>query len=179
MSRVAGGRCLFRCRKGDGEAADDFCYDSRVASRGSSPKARTPIRISDALPYSSAPAQERRRGASSPGSAMSGDLVWNSLNRSFAGSDRGPGKGFHHFTRPFGIADPFVVELIGTHHDAAVPFAGIDHSGVTTVHQLEEMVFGLSVLAGFAHQHLRKLRVLKAVILFATLPGRPAITPDH
>src|SRR5260221_6747009 len=116
--------------------------------------------------------------ASSPGSAMSGDLVWNSLNRSFVGSDSGPGKGFHHFPRSFGIGDPFVVELIGTRCDAAVAFAGIDHSGITAVHQLGEMVFGLSVLACVADQHLRKLGVLYAVILLATLTKRAAIKAD-
>src|SRR5216684_3977872 len=84
----------------------------------------------------------------------------------------------HHFARPFGIGDPFVVELIGACRDAAVAFAGIDHSGITAVHQLEEMVFGLSVLACVADQHLRKLGVLNAVILLATLPKRAAIKPD-
>src|SRR5450755_5082673 len=90
------------------------------------------------------PLPRRRKNAgaqaSSLGSAMSGDLVWNSLDRSFVGSHGGPGKGFHHFPCSFGIGDPLVVELVGARRDAAVAFAGIDHSGITAVHQLEEMV---------------------------------------
>src|SRR5260370_41678810 len=132
------------------------------------------------MPSPTLPRRRKNAGAqaSSPGSAMSGDLVWNSLKRSFVGSDSGPGKGFHQFPRSFRIGDPLVVELIGACRDAAVAFAGIDHSGITTVHQLEEMIFGLSVLACVADQHLRKLGVLNAVILFATLPKRAAIKAD-
>src|ERR1700733_2108574 len=90
------------------------------------------------LPLPCAPAQERRREASSLELAMSRYLVGNPVDRRLFGSHGGSGKGFHHLAGAFGIGDPFVVELIGTRRDTAIAFAGIDHPGVTAMHQLEE-----------------------------------------
>ncbi len=79
---------------------------------------------------------------------------------------------------PSGSAIHFVVELVRACRDAAVAFAGIDHSGVAAVHQLEEMVFRLAVLARIADQHLRQLGVLDAVFLLAAFAERAAVEAD-
>src|SRR6266700_3236967 len=106
---------------------------------------------------------------------MSHYFVWNPLNRSFLRPYGLSRKGFHHFARSFGIGDPFRVELIRARRDAAVAFARIDHPGIAAMHQLEEMIFGLSGPACIADQHLRKLSVLNSVFFFAALTERATI----
>src|SRR3984893_3019449 len=119
-----------------------------------------------------APAREAPARTSSHRSAMGRDLVRNALDRSFLCSHGLAGEGFHHFARTLGIGNPFVVELVRARRDAAVAFAGVDHSSIAAVHQLEEMIFGLSGPARVADQHLRKLGVLNSVVFLATLPER-------
>src|SRR3979490_2329063 len=109
---------------------------------------------------------------------MGGHLVWNAFNGSFFGPDSLPREGFHHFAGAFGIGDPFVVELVRARRDATVAFAGIDHPGIAAMHQLEEMVFGLSVAPRVADQHLGKLRVLDSVVFLATLAEGAAVKAD-
>src|ERR1700724_3826312 len=117
------------------------------------------------LPYPGAPAQDARRAALRVMLAMRRYLVRNSLDRRLLRSHGLPGKGFHHLPGTFRVSNPFGVELVRTGRDPTVAFAGIDHSGVAAVHQLEEVIFGLSVLACVADQHLRQLGVLDAVVL--------------
>src|ERR1700730_2999832 len=103
---------------------------------------------------------------------MNRHLVWHSLDRRLIRAHGRSREGFHHFARTLGIGNPFVVELVRARRDAAVAFAGVDHSSIAAVHQLEEMIFGLSGPARVADQHLRKLGVLNSVVFLATLPER-------
>src|SRR3984893_7113899 len=125
-----------------------------------------------------APAREAPARTSSHRSAMSRDLVRNALDRSFLCSHGLAGEGFHHFPRTLGIGDPFVVELVRARRDAAVAFAGIDHSGIAAMHQLEEMVFGLSGPARVTDQHPGTLSVLDDDIFSTALAERAAIEAD-
>src|SRR5258708_6750023 len=137
------------------------------------------IRISELLPYSCAPARETpARLVFRIALAMRRHLVRNALDWRLLRSHGLAGEGFHHLSGAFGIGDPFVVELVRAGSDAAIAFAGIDHSGVAAVHQFEEMIFGLSVLARVADQHLGKLRVLNAVLFLAAFAEPAAVEAD-
>src|SRR5260370_12406978 len=127
------------------------------------------IRISELLPYSCAPARATsERFVFRLALVMRRHLVRTALDWCLLRSHGLAGEGFHHLSGAFGIGDPFVVELVRAGSDAAIAFAGIDHSGVAAVHQFEEMIFGLSVFARLAVQHLEKLPLFHSVPLLAS-----------
>src|ERR1700692_2440541 len=111
-------------------------------------------------------------------SAVRSGLVRNALDRAFLDTHSRSRERLHHFTRAFGIGDPFRIEIVRACRDAAVTLAGIDHAGIAAVHQLEEMVFGLSVAARVADQRLGNRGILDAVIFLAAFAERAAVKAD-
>src|SRR5271163_4342901 len=110
--------------------------------------------VNAAPPPTPDPSPPLRGGRGKLSSPMLGALVRDALDRTFLNAHGRAGERLHHFAGAFGIGDPFGIEIVRASRHAAVAFAGIDLAGVATVHQLEQMVLGLSGASGIADQRL-------------------------
>src|SRR5882724_6495758 len=138
----------------------------------------------NANPDKRTPPLPLRAGARTPArsfercSAMSGHLVRNSLDRAFLGPDGRSRHRFDHLTGTFRISDPVLVEFVRADGVTAGVLARVEHAGIATVHELEEVILRLHVASGVTYQRHRKLRILYAVLFLATFAKRAAIKAD-
>src|ERR1700730_4150596 len=77
-------------------------------------------------------------------------LIGNALDRTFFSADRRTRQRLDRGAGPFGIRDPFFVEIVRADRFAAHILSRVDLAGVAAVEQLEEMVLGLHVAPGIA-----------------------------
>src|SRR5260370_18161969 len=109
---------------------------------------------------------------------MRGHLVWNSLDGAFVGSDGRSRHRFDHLAGTLRIGDPVLVEFVRADGVTASVLTRVDHAGIATVHELEEVILRLHVASGVAYQRHRKLGVLYAVLFLTTFAQRAAIKAD-